>query len=41
MKALTICLDDIVSKPITNEDQFRGTSQLIDQLVDADMLEDA
>lgn len=39
MKTLTIRLDDIVIKPITNEEQFRQASQLIDQLVDADLLE--
>ncbi len=40
MKTLTIRLDDIVIKPITNEEQFREAGQLIDQLVDADLLED-
>lgn len=41
MKTLVIRLDDIVIKPITDEVQFREASQLIDQLVDADLLEDA
>ena len=41
MKTLAIHLDDIVIKPITNEEQFRQVSQLIDHLVDADLLEDA
>lgn len=40
MKTLTIRLDDIVIKPITNEEQFQEAGQLIDQLVDADLLED-
>lgn len=40
MKILTIRLDDIVIKPITNEEQFQEAGQLIDQLVDADLLED-
>lgn len=41
MKKLAVCLNDIVIKPVTNEEQFLETSQLIDQLVDADLLEDA
>lgn len=40
MKTLVIRLDDIVIKPITNEEQFREASQFIDQLVDADLVED-
>lgn len=41
MKTLAIRLDDIVIQPITNEEQFQQASQLIDQLVDADLVEDA
>lgn len=40
MKTLAIRLDDIVIKPITNQEQFEEASQLIDQLVDVDLLED-
>ena len=40
MKALTIDLDTVHIKPITNEEDFKQTGQLIDQLVDADLLTD-
>lgn len=40
MKPLAVQLDDIIIKPITNEEQFQEASQLIDQLVDVDFLED-
>ena len=40
MKTLAISLDDILIKPITNEEQFQQASQLIDHLVDADLVED-
>ena len=38
MKTPTINLDTVQIKPITNEQEFRETSHLIDQLVDADLL---
>ncbi len=40
MKTLAIRLDDIVIRPITNREQFEQAGQLIDQLIDADLLED-
>ncbi|RIV18666.1 helix-turn-helix domain-containing protein [Fibrisoma montanum] len=40
MKTLAIQLDDIIIKPITNDEQFQEASQLIDYLIDADLLED-
>lgn len=39
-KTLPVRLDDIIIKPITNQMQFEESSLLIDQLVDADLLED-
>ena len=38
MKIPTINLETVQIRPITNEQEFRETSQLIDQLVDADLL---
>lgn len=40
MKTLAVHLNDISIKPITNDLQFREASQLIDQLIDADLLDD-
>lgn len=40
MKALTINLDEIEIKPITNQVDFERASALIDALVDADLIED-
>ncbi len=39
MKTLGIKLEDIVIRPITNEDDFEKASELIDKLIDADQLE--
>ncbi|MEO6284815.1 MAG: helix-turn-helix domain-containing protein [Dyadobacter sp.] len=39
MKALTINLEDIVIKPITNESDFREAGKIIDALLDADLIE--
>lgn len=41
MKTLTLRLDDIVIKPITTQAQFEETSQFIEHLIDADLLEDS
>jgi HTH-type transcriptional regulator / antitoxin HigA len=40
MKSLTINLDEIEIKPITNQADFERASALIDALVDADLIED-
>lgn len=40
MKALTINLDAIEIKPITNQADFERASALIDALIDADLIED-
>ena len=39
MKTLNINLNSINIKPITNEQDFKETSAVIDSLIDADMLE--
>ncbi|MEA5429339.1 helix-turn-helix domain-containing protein [Arcicella lustrica] len=40
MKSLTINLDAIEIKPITNQADFERASALIDALIDADLIED-
>lgn len=40
MKTLSVDLNKIVIKPITNEQDFQHAGELIDLLIDADMLED-
>jgi HTH-type transcriptional regulator/antitoxin HigA len=40
MKSLTINLDEIEIKPITNQADFERASALIDALIDADLIED-
>lgn len=40
MKTLTINLDAIEIKPITNQTDFERASSLIDALIDADLIED-
>ncbi len=40
MKKLTIDIDKIEIKPISDESDFEVANELINQLVDADMLED-
>jgi HTH-type transcriptional regulator/antitoxin HigA len=39
MKTLSINLEDIVIKPITNESDFHEAGKIIDALVDADLIE--
>ena len=39
MKTLNINLDNIKIKPISNENDFKEISSLIDELVDADLIE--
>ncbi len=41
MKTVTIDIDAVQIKPITNEQEFRATSQLIDQLIDVNLLDNA
>ncbi|GLU54214.1 hypothetical protein [Dyadobacter frigoris] len=40
-KKLSINLDEIVIKPITNQDDFENASNIIDALVDADLIENS
>ena len=41
MKVLTININEIVIKPITNDDEFERAGEIIDALIDYDLIEDA